>query len=363
MEDLSMKRTETRIIHVGDVQIGGQNRCVLQSMTNVPAKDVERTVSQINELEKGGCEIARIAVLDEEDARAIPEIKKHIHLPLVADIHFNYLLALIAAEGNVDAIRINPGNIGSREHTEAVVRACKEKHIPIRIGINGGSLEKQYLDQYGGLCAEAMIASADRHVKILEDLDFHDICLSFKSSSVELTIAVYEAAAKHYPYPLHLGLTEAGGFTESAVKSSAALGTLLHEGIGDTIRVSVSAPPQDELIIGRQLLKAFHLTSNVPDLIACPTCGRIQYDMLPLVKEMEDYLKDMHEDITIAIMGCPVNGIQEAGRADVGIAGGYDSGILFRKGKIVRTVPQDQIRDALIQEINTIIAERKNGSQ
>lgn len=353
-----MKRTETRPIYVGNVQIGGQNKCVLQSMTNVPAKDIERTAAQINELEDHGCEIARIAVLDEEDARAIPEIKKRVHLPIVADIHFNYLLALIAAKGGVDAIRINPGNIGSREHTEAVVNACKERHIPIRIGINGGSLEKDLIEKYGGPCADAFIESADRHVKILEDLDFHDICLSFKSSNVELTIAVYEAAAKHYSYPLHLGVTEAGGFTESAVKSSAALGTLLHEGIGDTIRVSVSAPPKDELIIAKQLLKAFNLYTNVPDLIACPTCGRIQYDMLPLVKEMEDYISTLKEDITIAIMGCPVNGIQEAGRADVGVAGGHDCGILFRKGEVVRTVPQDQIKDALIAEINDVIREK-----
>lgn len=352
-----MKRTETRPIYVGGVQIGGQNRCVLQSMTNVPAKDVDRTVEQIDKLADHGCEIARIAVLDEKDADAVAEIQKRIRIPLVADIHFNHLLALKALEGGVDAIRINPGNIGEREKTEAVVRKCKEKHVPIRIGINGGSLEKQFLDQYG-LSAEAMIASADRHVKILEDLDFHDICLSFKSSSVELTIATYELAASHYPYPLHLGVTEAGGFTESAVKSSAALGTLLHEGIGDTIRVSVSAPPEDELIIGKKLLKCFNLIEGVPDLISCPTCGRIQYDMLPLVKEMEDYLATVHEDITIAIMGCPVNGIQEAGRADVGIAGSYDSGILFRKGKIIRTVPQDEIKDALIAEIENIIQEK-----
>lgn len=357
MRRIQMKRTETRPIYVGNVQIGGQNRCVLQSMTNVPAKDVEKTAAQINELEEHGCEIARIAVLDEKDAEAIPEIRKRIHLPLVADIHFNHLLALKALDGGVEAIRINPGNIGSREKTEAVVRKCKEKHVPIRIGINGGSLEKQFLDQYG-LSAQAMIASADRHVRILEDLDFHDICLSFKSSNVELTIAAYELAAEHFPYPLHLGVTEAGGFTESAVKSSAALGTLLHEGIGDTIRVSVSAPPKDELIIGKQLLKCFGLTDHVPDLVACPTCGRIQYDMLPLVREMEDYLASVHEDITVAVMGCPVNGIQEAGRADVGIAGSYDSGILFRKGKIVRTVPQNEIRDALIAEIESIIAER-----
>ena len=352
-----MKRTETRPIYVGNVQIGGQNRCVLQSMTNVPAKDVDKTVEQINELADHGCEIARIAVLDPADAEAIPAIRKKISIPLVADIHFNHLLALKSLEGGVDAIRINPGNIGSREKTEAVVRLCKEKHVPIRIGINGGSLEKQFLDQYG-LSAEAMIASADRHVKILEDLDFHDICLSFKSSNVPLTIATYELAAKHYPYPLHLGVTEAGGFTESAVKSSAALGTLLHEGIGDTIRVSVSAPPKDELIIGKQLLKCYGLIDGVPDLIACPTCGRIQYDMLPLVKEMEVYLAGVHEDITVAIMGCPVNGIQEAGRADVGIAGSYDSGILFRHGEIIRTVPQNEIKDALIAEIERFIAEK-----
>ena len=352
-----MKRTETRPIYVGNVQIGGQNRCILQSMTNIPAKDIERSVEQINELEENGCEIIRIAVLDEEDARAIPALKERIHLPLVADIHFNYRLALIALEGGVDAIRINPGNIGSKEHTEAVVKMCKEKHVPIRIGINGGSLEKQFLEQYG-LSAEAMIASADRHVKILEDLDFHDICLSFKSSNVQLTIDTYKLASEHYPYPLHLGVTEAGGFTESAVKSSAALGALLNEGIGDTIRVSVSAPPKEELIIGKQLLKCFGLIENVPDLIACPTCGRIQYDMLPLVKKMEQYLSTIHEDITVAIMGCPVNGIQEAGRADIGIAGSYDSGILFKHGKILRTVPQAEIYDSLVEEIQKFIAEK-----
>lgn len=355
MSEVIMKRTETRPIFVGNLQIGGQNKCILQSMTNIPAKDVERSVAQILDLEERGCELIRTAVLDEEDARAIKEIRQRIHIPIVADIHFNYRLALLSAEAGADAIRINPGNIGDRSHTEAVVNICREKHLPIRIGINGGSLEKELLEKYGGICAEAMIESADRHVKILEELDFHDICLSFKSSDVELTIKAYEAAAEHFPYPLHLGVTEAGGFTGSAVKSSAALGTLLHEGIGDTIRVSVSGPPADELIIGKQLLKCFGLIKNVPDLIACPTCGRIQYDMLPLVKEMEDYLSTVKSDITVAIMGCPVNGIQEAGRADIGIAGGYDSGILFRNGKTIRTVPQDQIKDTLIEEIEKMI--------
>lgn len=354
-----MKRTETRPIYVKGLQIGGQNKCILQSMTNVPAKDVQKTVEQILELEDHGCELIRTAVLDQEDALAIREIQKQIHIPLVADIHFNHLLALTALDSGVDAIRINPGNIGSREHTEAVVKKCLEKHVPIRIGINSGSLEKQFLDKYGKPCAEAMVDSARRHVEILEDLGFYDICLSFKSSNVALTIAAYEFAAETFPYPLHLGVTEAGGFTGSAVKSSAALGTLLHEGIGDTIRVSVSGPPKDELIIGKQLLKCFDLIQNVPDLIACPTCGRIQYDMLPLVREMEDYLATLNEDITVAIMGCPVNGVQEAGRADIGIAGAKDAGILFKKGEIIRTVPQNEIKQTLIQEIEKMIAERK----
>lgn len=353
-----MKRTETRPIMVGTVQIGGQNRCILQSMTNVPAKNVEASAAQINELAEHGCQLVRTAVLDEEDARSIRAIKERISIPLIADIHFNYLLALICIEQGIDAIRINPGNIGSREHTEAVVRACQEKHIPIRIGINSGSLEKELLARYGQPCAEAMIESARRHVQILEDLNFHDICLSFKSSSVPLTIAAYEAAAQEFPYPLHLGVTEAGGFAESAVKSSAALGTLLHEGIGDTIRISVSGPPKDELIIGRQLLKCFGLMDHVPDLIACPTCGRIQYDMMPVVREMEDYLSTINADITVAVMGCPVNGIQEASRADVGIAGSYEGGILFRHGQQIRSVPQEQLIPALKEEIQKILQEK-----
>ena len=355
-----IKRTETRPIYVGGVQIGGQNKCVLQSMTNVPAKDIEGSVRQILELEENGCELIRTAVLDEEDARAIPFIREKIHIPLVADIHFNHRLALISLEGNVDAIRINPGNIGSRENTEAVVAKCKEKKVPIRIGINSGSLEKQFLQEYGGPCAEAMVASAQRHVDILESMDFRDICLSFKSSTVRLTIDAYKAAAEHFVYPLHLGVTEAGGFAESAVKSSAALGVLLNEGIGDTIRVSVSGPPKDELIIAKQLLRSFDLADRDPDLVACPTCGRIQYDMLPLVKEMEDYLQGVRANITVAVMGCPVNGMQEASRADVGVAGGYETGMLFRKGKLIRSVPQAELADALKAEIQKIIHEQEN---
>lgn len=353
-----MKRTETRPIFVGGVQIGGQQKCILQSMTNIPAKNIDAAVKQINELAENGCEIVRTAVLDEEDARAIAEIKKRTSVPLVADIHFNHLLALISLEGGVDAIRINPGNIGSKEHTAEVVNMCRQKHVPIRIGINAGSLERQFLQEYGGPCAEAMIASAKRHTDILEELDFRDICLSFKSSNVKLTIDAYRAAAEAFPYPLHLGVTEAGGFAESAVKSSAALGVLLNEGIGDTIRVSVSGDPNDELPIAKQLLRCFDLIDGVPDLIACPTCGRIQYDMMPVVREMEDYLQHIRANITVAVMGCPVNGMQEAARADVGVAGGYEIGMLFRKGELIRRVPQAELIDALKAEIEKIIAEQ-----
>ncbi|MBE6109361.1 MAG: flavodoxin-dependent (E)-4-hydroxy-3-methylbut-2-enyl-diphosphate synthase [Erysipelotrichaceae bacterium] len=352
-----MKRTETRPIFVGGVQIGGQQKCILQSMTNIPAKNIDAAVAQINSLAENGCEIVRTAVLDEEDARAIAEIKKRTNVPLVADIHFNHRLALISLAGGVDAIRINPGNIGSREHTEEVVNMCREKHVPIRIGINSGSLERQFLEQYGGPCAEAMIASAKRHTDILEELDFRDICLSFKSSNVRLTIDAYKAAAETFEYPLHLGVTEAGGFAESAVKSSAALGVLLNEGIGDTIRVSVSGDPNDELPIAKQLLRCFDLIDGVPDLIACPTCGRIQYDMLPVVREMEDYLQHIHANISVAVMGCPVNGMQEASRADVGVAGGYEIGLLFRKGELIRKVPQAELTQALKDEIQKIISE------
>jgi len=234
---------------------------------------------------------------------------------------------------------------------------CREKHVPIRIGINSGSLERQFLEQYGGPCAEAMIASAKRHTDILEELDFRDICLSFKSSNVRLTIDAYKAAAETFEYPLHLGVTEAGGFAESAVKSSAALGVLLNEGIGDTIRVSVSGDPNDELPIAKQLLRCFDLIDGVPDLIACPTCGRIQYDMLPVVREMEDYLQHIHANISVAVMGCPVNGMQEASRADVGVAGGYEIGLLFRKGELIRKVPQAELTQALKDEIQKIISE------
>lgn len=351
-----MKRTQTRKIMVGNVQIGQQDRCVLQSMCNTKTKDVEATVAQIKRLEKNGCEIARLAILDAQDAQAIKQIKQQTNIPLVADIHFNHQLAIIAIENGIDKIRINPGNIGSMENVKQVVEASKMHHVPIRIGINAGSLEKDLLAKYGKPCAQAMIESAKKHVDILESLEFYDICLSFKSSDVQLCIDAYKLASETFPYPLHLGVTEAGTFMTSSIKSSAALGTLLNEGLGDTIRISVSSEPEDELIIGKQLLKCFDLIKNVPNLISCPTCGRIQYDMLPVVKEIEAFLNTISADITVAIMGCPVNGPQEASRADIGIAGGKDQGLLFKKGKLIKTVPQDQLVKTLKEEILAMIA-------
>ena len=349
------KRTETRPIQVGNLQIGGQNQVIIQSMTNTKTKNVAATVEQICQLTEAGCQIVRMAVYDQEDARAIREIKAQVSVPLVADIHFDYKLALTAIESGVDKIRINPGNIGARENVVAVVNACKQHQVPIRIGINSGSLEKAVLEKDGRPCADAMIESARKHVEILEELDFHDICLSFKSSDVMLTIEAYRLASEVFPYPLHLGVTEAGTFTSSAIKSSAALGALLMDGLGDTIRVSVSADPVEELRICKQLLRCFNLIDNVPNLVSCPTCGRIQYNMIPIAEEVERFLATINADITVAVMGCAVNGPQEASRADIGIAGGKEEGLLFKKGQLIRKIPQDQIVEVLKEEILKMI--------
>ena len=347
-----IERRKTREVKIGNVTIGGDNPIAIQSMCNTKTSDVKATVAQILALEKAGCEIIRVAVPDMEAALAIKEIKKQIHIPLVADIHFNHRLALIAADGGVDAIRINPGNIGSRENVEKVVKACKEKHIPIRIGINGGSLEKDIHEKYGKPTAEGMIESAQRHVKILEDLDFYDTVLSFKSSDPLLCIEAYRLAAKTFDYPLHLGVTEAGTTMTSAIKSSLALGTLLNEGIGNTIRISVNGAPEKEIPIVKELLKDCKLIKNVPNLIACPTCGRTQWDMEPVVNEIESYLQTIHKEVTVAIMGCAVNGPGEAKHADIAIAGGKKEGLLIKKGKIIEKIPQDQIVARLKEEID-----------
>lgn len=343
------QREKTRPLKIDNVAIGGQNKVIIQSMTNTKTKDVQATVKQIKSLEDVGCEIIRVAVLDMEDALAIQKIKEAIKIPLVADIHFNPDFALAAIKSGADKIRLNPGNIEDEDKIKEVVALAKDKKVAIRIGINGGSLNKKYQHS-----ARAMIESAKDHIRILESLDFHDICLSFKSSDPIETIEAYRLAAKTFDYPLHLGVTEAGGLLDSAIKSSVALGTLLLEGIGDTIRISISDDPLKEVIVAKKLLKACRLYKDTPTLIACPTCGRIQYDMLPIVKEMEGYLNTLNKDITVAIMGCPVNGPQEAKRADIGVAGGKESAILFKKGEIVKTIPQDKIIEVLKEEIEKL---------
>lgn len=343
------QREKTRPLKINNVTIGGQNKVIIQSMTNTKTKDVKATIKQIKSLEDAGCEIIRVAVLDMEDALAIQKIKEAIRIPLVADIHFNPDFALAAIKSGADKIRLNPGNIEDEDKIKEVVALAKDKKVAIRIGINGGSLNKKYQHS-----ATAMIESAKDHIRILESLDFYDICLSFKSSDPIETIEAYRLAAKTFDYPLHLGVTEAGGLLDSAIKSSVALGSLLLEGIGDTIRISISDDPLKEVIVAKKLLKACRLYKDTPTLIACPTCGRIQYDMLPIVKEMEGYLNTLNKDITVAIMGCPVNGPQEAKRADIGVAGGKESAILFKKGEIVKTIPQDKIIEILKEEIEKL---------
>lgn len=353
-----MLREETRSVQVGNLTIGGNNHVVIQSMCNTKTKNVEATIKQINALEQAGCELVRVAVFDKEDAYAIKEIKKGIHIPLVADIHFDYRLALIAIESGIDKVRINPGNIGSIEKVKAVVDACKEKHIPIRIGVNGGSLEKEILEKYGEPTPEGMVESAMKHVKILEDLDFHDIVISLKSSNTMLTIKAYELASKTFPYPLHVGVTEAGTALGGTIKSALGIGTLLYEGIGNTIRVSLSDDPVEEIKVAKILLKELGLLKGVPTLVSCPTCGRIQYDLIPIAKEMEDFLKYIHLDITVAIMGCAVNGPGEARHADIGIAGGVGEGLLIKHGEIVKRVKQEDMVQTLKDEILKMVEEK-----
>lgn len=348
-------REKTREIKIGNLKIGGNNDIAIQSMCNIETKKIDEVVKQILALEKVGCQIIRCSVLDETDAKALKQIKEQIHIPLVADIHFDYKLALIAADSGVDKIRINPGNIGKRENVEQVVRKCKDKHIPIRIGINSGSIEKSLLEKYGHNCAQAMLESAKKHVDILESLDFHDIVLSFKSSDVRLTVDTYKLASQVYDYPLHLGVTEAGTKDYSLIKSSAALGELLNNGIGNTIRISISDDPIEEIKAAKRLLKAYGLINGVADLVGCPTCGRTAYDMLSVINEMQNYLETINADIKVAIMGCVVNGPGEARDADIGVAGGKNEALLFTHGKAIRTIKQEEIVEQLKQEINKMI--------
>ena len=354
-----MERTKTRKVMVGNVRIGGQNKVVIQSMCNTKTKDVESTVKQVLELEEAGCEIIRVACLDLEDAKAIKNIKEKIHIPIVADIHYDYKLALEAIKSGVDKIRINPGNIGSKERVKAVVDKCKEHHIPIRIGVNAGSLEKDLLEKYGKPTAKAMVESAKRHIDILEELDFKDYILSLKASNLDLCIEAYEEASKEFDCPLHLGITESGTEFSGTIKSSIGLGYMLRNGIGDTLRVSLSDDPVKEIKVAKEILKDCNLYKKSPTLVACPTCGRTRIDLIPIAKEVEEFLQKIEDDITVAVMGCSVNGPGEAREADIGIAGGVKEGLIFKKGEIIKKVPQEKIVEVLKEEIIKMVEDRK----
>ena len=350
-----MERTKTRKVMVGNVQIGGQNKVIIQSMCNTKTKHVEETVKQILELEKAGCEIIRVACLDIEDAKAIRKIKEKIHIPIVADIHYDYRIALEAINSGIDKVRINPGNIGSKDRVKAVVDKCKEKHIPIRIGVNAGSLEKELLEKYGKPTAKAMVESAKKHIDILENLDFHDYILSLKASNLDLCIDAYEEASKEFDCPLHLGITESGTEFSGTIKSSIGLGYMLKNGIGDTIRVSLSDDPVKEIKVTKEILKDCNLYKKSPTLISCPTCGRTRIDLIPIAKEVEEFLQEIEGDLTVAVMGCSVNGPGEAREADIGIAGGVKEGLLFKKGEIIKKVKQEKIVEVLKEEILKMI--------
>lgn len=336
------KREETKAIKVGNLTIGGNNSVIIQSMTNTRTKDISMTINQIKALEENGCQLVRVAVLDMEDAHALKAIKAAIRIPLVADIHFDYRLALVAIEAGVDKIRINPGNIGSDEKIKAVVDACLMKNIPIRIGINSGSLEKHILDNYKAPTPEAMVASAEYHVRLLEEFGFTNIIISLKSSNVSDTIKANMIAAERFAYPLHLGVTESGTSFGGTIASSIGLGTLLYHGIGSTIRVSLTASPVEEIKVAKELLANFKLYKK-PKLVSCPTCGRIQYDMIHIVNEIEAFLENINKDITVAIMGCIVNGPGEAKSANIAVAGGVNEALLFINGQKVKKVKQEDL--------------------
>ncbi len=336
-----------RKVYVRDLEFGGNNRVYIQSMTNTHTKDVEKTVDQILKLEQAGCEIIRVAVLDMQDAYALGDIKRQIHIPLVADIHFDYRLALEAINQGVDKIRLNPGNIPKREHVELVVNACKEKKIPIRIGVNSGSLPNHLAPT-----PENMVETARHHVETLESMGFYDILLSLKATDMNVMIEAYRLAAMTFPYPLHLGVTEAGTAFSGAIKSAMGIGILLAEGIGSTIRVSLTDNPVLEIQAAKEILKNLGLKDKVPNLISCPTCGRIQYDMIEIAKKIEHYLLSVNKTINVAIMGCAVNGPGEAKHADIGIAGGKGEALLFRHGKIIKKIKESEVYDVLVEEID-----------
>ncbi len=355
----NISRHKTRRIELGGLSIGGTAPVAVQSMTNTPTQDVAATVAQIQRLESAGCEIVRVAVPDAEAALAIAAIKTQIRIPLVADIHFDHRLAIVAAQNGADALRINPGNIGGGTKIRKVVDVAKARGLPIRIGVNAGSLEKDLLETYQGATAQAMVDSALRHVALLEDCAFDQIKISIKASDVPRTVEAYRLLASQTDYPLHLGVTEAGSLYAGTVKSALGIGMLLAEGIGDTLRVSLTRDPVEEVRVGFEILKALGIRQHGPEIISCPTCGRCGIDLFNVVEQIEKALLTRSTPVKVAIMGCVVNGPGEAKEADIGVAGGVNQGIIFRKGKVVKKVPQDALVDALLKEIDKW--EKENG--
>ena len=344
----------TKQIMVGGVPIGGGAPVTIQSMTNTRTDDVEATLHQIRTLAAAGCEIIRVAVPDMAAAKAVGKLKECSPIPVVVDVHFDYKLALEAIAAGADKVRINPGNIGGADHVKAVAQACAQRGVPIRIGVNGGSLEKPLLAKYGGVCPEAMVESAFGHIRLLNQFDFDDICVSLKSSSVPMTMKAYQLMHQQSNYPLHIGVTEAGTVKMGTLKSAVGIGGLLALGIGDTMRVSLSADPVEEIVAAHDILKAAGVRKEGAELVSCPTCGRTRIDLIALANEVEERLKGVNKDITVAVMGCVVNGPGEASAADCGIAGGIGEGLLFQKGQIVKKVPQEQLVEELFALIDTL---------
>jgi (E)-4-hydroxy-3-methylbut-2-enyl-diphosphate synthase len=354
-----MDRTQTQRVRVGDVVIGGGAPVSVQSMTTTDTRDVEATVAQIRALEAAGCEIARVAVPDKAAAGSLCQIKAQIHIPLVADIHFDYRLALASLEAGVDKLRLNPGNIGAADRVRAVAREARARAVPIRVGANVGSLSKEMLRRYGEPCADALVESALDEIKILEDLDFHDIVISVKASDVEMAIQAYAKISESAAYPLHVGITEAGTTWAGTVKSSVGLGAILSRGIGDTIRVSLAAAPVEEVKVAFEILKSLGLRMKGPILVACPSCGRADVDIVALAEEVERRLQQYPVPVKVAVMGCAVNGPGEARMADLGVAAGRGMGLIFRKGKIVASLPEARLLEGLMREVEAVVREKQ----
>ncbi len=351
---MKYSRKKTREVNIGGVKIGGDNPIAIQSMCNTDTRNVEETVKQIKELENAGCEIIRVAVPDMQAAEAIKDIKRQIDIPLVADIHFDYRLALKAIDGGIDKIRINPGNIGSEDRVKQVADMAKKNGIPIRVGVNSGSLEKHLVEKYGGVTPEGLVESALGHVRLLEKYDFYDTVISIKASNVPFSVEVYELLSETVDYPLHVGITEAGTVWGGTVKSAVGIGAILSRGIGDTIRVSLTGNPVEEIYAAKEILKDMNLRKFGVEFVSCPTCGRTSIDLISIANEVESKVKNIDKNIKVAVMGCVVNGPGEAREADIGIAGGHGEGLIFRKGEIIRKVPENMLVDELMKEIEKL---------